>query len=301
MNHFDLEIFLTIVQTKTISSAANALFLSPSAVGARLKALEEELGFSLLIRRKGYKSITLTDKGTAFIPYAEQWLNIWNQSLQLGKQPDTQEFSIGCSSSLLALSIPVYREFQKDYPEVQIKLGVLDSDIAYSLVQQNKVDVGLVMYASNRVNNVITKELFREPLVVAYGSRYNFSDNVSAVSVHDFLPEHQILFIWNNGFEEWYSRHVPHYAGGVLRINDASIMTELFNSETSWAIVPLSVAINLSEKGLANYHTLLENPPQRPVYCIYHAINEEKPFVLDYMDMLKQHINTLSFIHNYIE
>ena len=56
MNNTDLEVFLTIIQAKSISGAANVLFLSPSAIGARLKALEDELGFSLFFTEKGLQN-----------------------------------------------------------------------------------------------------------------------------------------------------------------------------------------------------------------------------------------------------
>lgn len=294
MNHFDLEIFLTIVHTKTISNAANALFLAPSTVGARLKALEDELGFPLIIRKKGYKSIQLTQKGSAFIPYAEQWLNIWNQSLQLREQPDIVNFSISQSSSLFHFAAPLYQKFRKLHASVQLRINTVDSEIAYSLVQQNQVNIGLVMYPFREVNHVTTTELFKEPLVLAYGSHYHVLKD-TPVSIHEFPLENQILLIWNNGFESWYSQHIPPYTGSLLKVNSTPTLLELFSSEYSWAVVPYTVAKKMQSCGLADFCPVAENPPARSAYYIYNCRTAENPLVLDFVEILKQAVKDYPF------
>lgn len=284
MNNIDLEIFLTIIQAKSISGAANVLFLSPSAVGARLKALEEELGFSLFLRKKGYKTIQLTEKGRSFIPYAEQWLSLWEKSRTLKDAPDSQKFALGTSSSLLNFCTGIYQEFIALHPTLQLSVSILDSDIAYTLVQQNKLDMALIMHAS-RVSGVITEELFKERLVISYSASYHVQSG-KPVSIHSLPLEHQILFIWNNGFDEWYNQHVPYYSGGILRVNSASILTELFDPQVSWAIVPLSVAESLYETKRIPFCPLLENPPSRSVYQIINATNKNQPLTQNFAAML---------------
>ena len=48
MNLSDVEMFLTIVNNKSISKTAEALFISQPTVSHRLKLLEKELNCSLL-------------------------------------------------------------------------------------------------------------------------------------------------------------------------------------------------------------------------------------------------------------
>ena len=63
MNLAEIETFLTIVNTKSITKTADLLFLSQPTVSHRLTSLENELGFSLVIRNKGHKQVELTPKG----------------------------------------------------------------------------------------------------------------------------------------------------------------------------------------------------------------------------------------------
>ena len=60
MNLAEIETFLTIVNTKSITKTADLLFLSQPTVSHRLTSLENELGFSLVIRNKGHKQVELT-------------------------------------------------------------------------------------------------------------------------------------------------------------------------------------------------------------------------------------------------
>ena len=53
MNLAEIETFLTIVNTKSITRTADLLFLSQPTVSHRLTSLENELGFPLVIRQKG--------------------------------------------------------------------------------------------------------------------------------------------------------------------------------------------------------------------------------------------------------
>ena len=57
MNLSEIETFLTIVNTKSITRTADLLFLSQRTVRNRLTSLEYELGFRLVIWNKGHKHV----------------------------------------------------------------------------------------------------------------------------------------------------------------------------------------------------------------------------------------------------
>ena len=79
MTHWEIKTFLEIVKYKSISKAAQKLFLTQSTVSHRLNILEEELGVTLVIRRKGYRYIELTSEGEAFIPLAYEYEALWGR------------------------------------------------------------------------------------------------------------------------------------------------------------------------------------------------------------------------------
>ena len=70
MTYQDIHTFLTIASSSSHSKAAESLFVSQPALSHRLSALEDELGTELIIRRKGSRTLELTDAGQRFVPIA---------------------------------------------------------------------------------------------------------------------------------------------------------------------------------------------------------------------------------------
>lgn len=69
-----LKTFLLLANTKNFSRTAEIMFVSQSAVTARIKSIEAELNKTLFVRNK--TSVELTPHGKIFIHYAKR---IWNQ------------------------------------------------------------------------------------------------------------------------------------------------------------------------------------------------------------------------------
>ena len=70
MTEREIEAFLTIVRTGSISAAAEVLYVTQPALSRRIRALEQELGYQLFIRKKGLRNVGLTAEGKAFLSLA---------------------------------------------------------------------------------------------------------------------------------------------------------------------------------------------------------------------------------------
>ena len=57
MTKLEVEAFLMIVKTGSISAAAQSLFVTQPALTRRVQALEEEIGYKLFERRRGIRNI----------------------------------------------------------------------------------------------------------------------------------------------------------------------------------------------------------------------------------------------------
>ena len=91
MTYQDIHTFLTIASSSSLSKAAESLFVSQPALSHRLSALEEELGTELIIRRKGSRTLELTDAGQRFVPIARKWEQLWIETGKIKfERPSTQ-------------------------------------------------------------------------------------------------------------------------------------------------------------------------------------------------------------------
>lgn len=70
MNQRQLESFLAIAKHGSFAAAAERLFITQSAISARIKELEDDLGVELFDR--SLKKVQLTIKGRELVQYAEQ-------------------------------------------------------------------------------------------------------------------------------------------------------------------------------------------------------------------------------------
>ena len=288
MNTNDLTIFLTIVKTNTISGAASALFLSPSTVGARLKALEDELGFSVIQRSKGAKSVQLTDKGRAFVPYAEKWIQLWNDTLMLKNEASAERFALCSSSTFLHFLSDSYKSFIAAHPQLQLDISIQDSDVAYMLVQQGKIDAGLIVYPSH-VNGVVTEELFREELVLVASPKHKLPTD-EYISIHSLPLEDLLLLPTDGDFYSWYKKHIPFHNGGLLKTNSAFTLTELFDPERSWTIVSATEALYLKRRMNVQLRRIIEAPPARSAYLITNANKLDFPYMHTFRSILNKSV-----------
>ena len=80
MTFLEIEAFLKIAQCGSFSAAAEKLYITQPALGRRIRALEEELGYSLFIRNKGVRHVELTRQGRAFVGIAHRWQALWNET-----------------------------------------------------------------------------------------------------------------------------------------------------------------------------------------------------------------------------
>ena len=75
-----IKTFLEVHRMRHFGRAAENLFLTQSAVSARVRLLEEGLGVTLFERKR--KDMQLTPAGRRFLKHAEQLLQAWNRACQ---------------------------------------------------------------------------------------------------------------------------------------------------------------------------------------------------------------------------
>ncbi len=100
MNLAFLKTFLTVVETGNLNRAAERLHVTQSTVTARLDALEDALGRTLLLRAR--KGARLTRAGFELLPYAEMLVEGWAQARSAINLPAgfSAMFSFACEFDL---------------------------------------------------------------------------------------------------------------------------------------------------------------------------------------------------------
>lgn len=94
-----LKTFLEVSRTRHFGRAAEALYLTQSAVSFRIRQLENQLGVNLFTRHRN--NIQLTTAGERLLPYAENLMSIWLAARkEVSHTSQHNQLTIGASASL---------------------------------------------------------------------------------------------------------------------------------------------------------------------------------------------------------
>ena len=120
MNLRFVEAFYWVASLKSVTRAAEKLFLTQSAMSSRIAALEEELGVLLLDRRD--KQFRLTIAGICFFTYAQRLLELQREvKAEMGSgAPLAVSMRIGAIESVLhSWMIPWIEKLRADHPALE--------------------------------------------------------------------------------------------------------------------------------------------------------------------------------------
>ena len=116
--------FLAAAETGSFSKAAEALSYTPSGVNQLVTALEKELGFPVF--RRNTKGVTLTENGELLLPTVREFLRQEDRIFELSAEMNgllIGSVTIAAYSSIATHWLPVViSAFQRDYPQIRIKL-----------------------------------------------------------------------------------------------------------------------------------------------------------------------------------
>jgi LysR family transcriptional regulator, transcriptional activator of the cysJI operon len=167
LENFRLKVFRTVAEHLNFRKAAEHLFLTQPAVTLQIKALENDLGTRLFDRAAG--RITLTRQGATLLAYARRIANIVadaERSLGSGDGKLSGELSLGVSTTIAQYVLPrLLGAFLGEHPRVQFALHSGNTAQIVQLLQQGKVDIGLIEGPA-RDRGVRTEPFMEDELVL---------------------------------------------------------------------------------------------------------------------------------------
>jgi len=162
----NLRAFLLVAETGSFSLAAEKLHLTQPAVSKRIALLEEQLGATLFDRIG--RNTSLTEAGTALLPHAravQRELEAARQSVRDLAGAVAGQLRLATSHHIgLHRLPPVLSEFSRAFPAVHIDIDFMDSEQAYELIMQGKVELAVVTLAPVSEPSVVTRPVWRDPL-----------------------------------------------------------------------------------------------------------------------------------------
>ena len=168
MDTQNLRAFALVARSGSFSAAAEKLHLTQPAVSKRVAILEQQLGTGLFDRIG--RHVGLTEAGRALLPHAE----LIEQQLYMAEQ-SVRDLSGAVGGALLKATShhiglhrlpPVLSQFSRAFSEVHIDIDFMDSEQAYDLIMQGKIELAVVTLAPTNQESFVTLPVWHDPLEV---------------------------------------------------------------------------------------------------------------------------------------
>lgn len=206
MRDYDWQIIVSLNHTKSITKTAALLFLSQSALTKRIKAIEDELGITLLIRTR--QGSVLTANGEKIAKMAERIVaNIQEVKDEALAHSSGLKSSLrlGCPYSFVRHILPsLLDRFIKENPNVDIDIITLPSQELVKCVEDGTIDVCLARY--NAEDSPLERRLFSEDQACVVCDRPFSLEDISSMPCIDFYKnpgtESVLQRWWNERFTE---------------------------------------------------------------------------------------------------
>lgn len=204
-----LRTFLEVSRTRHFGRAADNLFVTQSAVSARIKLLEETVGAPLFHRARN--NIQLTPAGQKLVRHAEGIVNLWNRARQQVVVSDDIDVSLSVSgvSSLWDIFLQDWLErLLAGERQIMLYVEVQGVELQLRMLRDGTLDLGFMFEMPNEALLTV-RQVASIPLVMVAAK--------PGVSAQEALKDGYILVDWGTSFANSHAQHFPDMPPPMLR------------------------------------------------------------------------------------
>ncbi|WP_455207362.1 LysR family transcriptional regulator [Kaarinaea lacus] len=196
-----LKTFLEVNRTRHFGQAADNLYLTQSAVSARIRLLEQSVGVPLFTRTRN--NIELTPAGQKLLRYADTILNTWNRARQELALDQTGQVPlvVGGVPSLWDILLQDWlNDLTRQDSNLSIHAEVHGSETLTRLLLDGTLDIAF-MFESLQMTELLVKEI-RDVHLILVSSKPN-------QTAGDAVNDQYVLVNWGTSFAIQHAQHFP--------------------------------------------------------------------------------------------
>ena len=269
-----LKTFLEVSRTRHFGRAAEALYLTQSAVSFRIRQLENQLGVNLFTRHRN--NIRLTAAGEKLLPYAETLMNTWQAARkEVANTSRHNEFSIGASASLWECMLNNWlgRLYQLQEPQssLQFEARIAQRQSLVKQLHERQLDLLITTEAPNMDD-------FRSQLL-GYFTLALYCSTPS-------LTKDELNYLrleWGPDFQQHEAGLIAADEVPVLTTSSAELARQQLSVLKGFSWLPVNWA-----KAKSDLHTVADSATlSRPLYAVWLQNSDKYPLI---RDLLKTNI-----------
>ncbi|ESJ29264.1 transcriptional regulator HdfR [Salmonella enterica subsp. enterica serovar Nchanga str. CFSAN001092] len=263
-----LKTFLEVSRTRHFGRAAEALYLTQSAVSFRIRQLENQLGVNLFTRHRN--NIRLTTAGEKLLPYAETLMNTWQAARKEGAHTSRHnEFSIGASASLWECMLNAWlgRLYQLQEPQsgLQFEARIAQRQSLVKQLHERQLDL-LITTEAPKMDEFSSQLLGHFTLALYCSSPARKKSELNYLRLE-----------WGPDFQQHETGLIAADEVPVLTTSSAELARQQLSALNGCSWLPVNWA---NEKG--GLHTVADSATlSRPLYAIWLQNSDKYSLICD--------------------
>src|SRR5581483_5474345 len=194
MDIHQLEIFLAVMDSPSVTRAAEKVYLSPASISLQLHKLADELDTELFTRNGNGKRLIPTPAAVRLAERARKLVSLSNQIKQVFQndlKKDTQPFyfSTGVTTLIYQLGEPL-KQLRTRYPQTEFRIAVNPTEETLAGLEERRYDLGLISLpvAAESLKNMNVIHLFHGKRCTRKAGYFNEGFRVGRAPISS-LPE----------------------------------------------------------------------------------------------------------------
>lgn len=263
-----LKTFLEVSRTRHFGRAAEALYLTQSAVSFRIRQLENQLGVNLFTRHRN--NIRLTTAGEKLLPYAETLMNTWQAARkEVAHTSRHNEFSIGASASLWECMLNAWlgRLYQLQEPQsgLQFEARIAQRQSLVKQLHERQLDL-LITTEAPKIDEFSSQLLGHFTLALYCSSPARKKSELNYLRLE-----------WGPDFQQHETGLIAADEVPVLTTSSAELARQQLSALNGCSWLPVNWA---NEKG--GLHTVADSATlSRPLYAIWLQNSDRYSLICD--------------------
>ncbi|BDN99857.1 transcriptional regulator HdfR [Citrobacter braakii] len=263
-----LKTFLEVSRTRHFGRAAEALYLTQSAVSFRIRQLENQLGVNLFTRHRN--NIRLTAAGEKLLPYAETLMNTWQAARkEVANTSRHNEFSIGASASLweCMLNDWLKRLYQSQEPQssLQFEARIAQRQSLVKQLHERQLDL-LITTETPKMDEFSSQLLGYFTLALYCSSPSQTKDELNYLRLE-----------WGPDFQQHEAGLIAGDEVPVLTTSSAELARQQLSVIKGFSWLPVNWA-----KTKSDLHTVTDSTTlSRPLYAVWLQNSDKNGLICD--------------------
>ncbi len=242
MDLASLNAFIAIAETGSFSLAGERLHLTQPAVSKRLAALESQLKVRLFDRLG--REVSLTEAGRALLPRAYQILNVLDDTRRALTNLTGDVSGRLCLATSHHIGLhrlpPLLRTFTRRFPEVNLDIRFLDSEIAYEEVLHGRAELAVITLAPQTAAPVSATRVWDDPLDFVVAPEHPLAQK-AGITLAD-VARYPAVFPGGNTFTHHIAKRLFEREGLTPNITMSTNYMETIKMMVSigiaWSVLP---------------------------------------------------------------